>query len=174
MLSFYNFYTTFTFLIGIGSSIALGFIIKDYHQVASDSCDVSEYKITYNMYQMILFLLISTIFTSIIQLIGYCCFGNNDEIYDNENKNSVCKKIITIVQILLFLIKCMFVIPMLIKFNNHKECVNFYKDNNMCILATFFGLIVSYILEIFMVFILIITYCVCNKKHSSYEPINNY
>ena len=72
MLSFYNFYTTFTFLIGIGSSIALGFIIKDYHQVASDSCDVSEYKITYNMYQMILFLLISTIFTSIIQLIGYC------------------------------------------------------------------------------------------------------
>jgi hypothetical protein len=174
MVNFYNFYTTWTFFIGAASVVALSFIVKEYHQTASEICNADIYKLNYNMYEMILFLLITTITTSILQLLGYCCCKNNNNIYDNDNdKLSNFKIFIIIIQVLLFISKCLIAIPMIIKFNENHDCINFYKDNNMYMLATFLGLFVSYTLEAIIVFLFIITYLTCNSYRSGYKTINN-
>lgn len=157
MISFYSFYTTWAFLIGIASIVFLGFIVDKYHISGTEECDINEYKLKYDFYGLIVFLLGSTIFTSFIQIIGY---------FSTRYKySSTRRKIINFLNGFIFIIQILGVCGMLYKFNKNHDCFNFYKNNTNgeVMLISFISLSVSYILQILFVIIGIISMCCCEK-----------
>jgi hypothetical protein len=163
MVSFYSFYTTWAFLIGLGSAICLGFVVDKYHISGNDECDVTEYKLKYDLYSLIVFLLSSTIFTSFIQIMGY--FGTRYEY------NSTRRKIINVLIGLIFIVQILGICSMLYKFDKNHDCFDFYKDetNGKVMLFGFIGLSISYVLQMIFIIIGFISMCCCEKeKYSSF------
>jgi cytochrome bd-type quinol oxidase subunit 2 len=173
MISFYGFYTTWTTLLGILSGVALGFILKGYNTTADDTCDVTQYSHSYNLYQLNLLLLITTLFTAILNFIGYSC--------THKTESSSARKFIMFLMFLGFVIKCVGIIPMLIKFDKDHECFTFYENTDKkCMLITFISMSIAQAIEIIMVLLGLISMIFCsesvsfvNSKHNGYSSIND-
>jgi hypothetical protein len=183
MISFYGFYTTWTTLLTILSGVALGFIIKDNNQsdnnqsdnnqINDDTCNVTEYKQTYNLYNLNVFILAITIFTGILNFIGYS--------YTHKLESSFYRKFIMLIMFIGFIIKCMGIIPMLIKFDKNHKCFTFYEHtDSKCMLITFLSMSIAQIIEILMVllgFIAMIFFSenvsFIDSKYNGYSTINN-
>ena len=164
MVSFYSFYTTWISLLLILSGIALGFIVDKY-TTKIDECDVNEYKLKYNLYGLTVFLLSSTIFTSLIQICGY--FGTR-----NEN-SSTRRKLINCLSGFIFIVQILGICAMLYKFDKNHDCFNLYKDNKdgKVILISFIGLSIAYVLQMIFIIIGLISMCCCenNNHYNSYN-----
>lgn len=168
MISFYSFYTTWAFLLLIGSIVALGFIVDKYHTTGSEECDVIEYKLKYDLYGLIVFLLSSTIFTSLIQIIGY--FGTRYQY------SSTRRKLINVLSGFIFIVQILGICAMLYKFDRNHDCFNFYKDDldGKVMLISFIGLSIAYVLQMIFLLIGFISLCCCesdnyNKSYNSYN-----
>ena len=164
MVSFYSFYTTWASMLLISSVVALGFIIDKYHTFGNDDCDVAQYKLKYNLYGLIVFLLASTIFTSLIQICGY--FGT-------RNEYSSTRKLINVLIGFIFIVQILGICAMLYKFNKNHDCFNFYKDttDGKVMLISFISLSIAYVLQIVFLLIGLISMCCCenNNNYSSYN-----
>jgi hypothetical protein len=158
MVSFYGFYTTWTFLVGIASIVSLGFITNKYHIHANKECYVDVYKVNYDLYDLVVFLLASTIFTSFIQTLGYCGTYNSEK--------SCQRNIINILIGFIFIVQILSCCSMVYKFDKNNDCYNFYKDEvyGKPMLITFIGLCISYILQILFLLISLISMCFCERK----------
>jgi len=159
MISFYSFYTTWAFLLFIASITALSFIVDKYHISGNDECNVNENKLEFDLYSLMIFLLSSTIFTSIIQINGY---------YSTRYQDSSCKrKFINILCCIIFVVQILGVIMMVHKFDENRDCFDFYKDtiNGKVMLISFVGLSIAYILQIIFITIGVISMCCCEKNH---------
>ncbi len=173
MISFYGFYTTWTTLLGILSGVALGFILKGYNTTADDTCDVTLYSHSYNLYGLNILLLVTTLFTSVLNFIGYSC--------THKIESSTARKIIMFLLFIGCVIKCMGIIPMLIKFDKNHECFTFYEDtSSKCMLITFISTSISQALEVIMVLLGFISMIFCsesvsfiNPKYNGYSSIND-
>ncbi len=173
MISFYGFYTTWTTLLGILSGIALGFILKGYNTTADNTCDVTKYNYSYNLYQLNLLLLITTLFTSILNVVGYSC--------THKTESSSARKFIMFLMFLGFVIKCIGSVPMLIKFDKDHECFTFYENTDKkCMLITFISMSIAQAIEIIMVLLGLISMIFCsesvsfvNSKYNGYSSIND-
>ena len=173
MISFYGFYTTWTSLLGILSGVALGFILKGYNQTAQDTCDVTQYKQTYNLYNLNIFLLVVTIITATFNFIGYSC--------THKLESSSARKFIMFLMFLGFVIKSIGIVPMLIKFDKNHDCFTFYENSgSKCMLITFVSMSISQVIEVLMVLLGFIALICCsenvsfvNSKHNGYSSIND-
>lgn len=173
MISFYGFYTTWTTLLGLLSGISLGFILKGYNTTAEDTCDVTQYKQTYNLYNLNIFLLAVTIFTAFLNFIGYSC--------TYKSETSSARKFIMVIIFIGFVIKCMSIVPMLIKFDKNHECFTFYENtSSKCMLITFVSMSIAQVIEILMVLLGFVAMIFChenvsftNSKYNAYNQITN-
>ena len=173
MISFYGFYTTWTTLLGILSGVALGFILKGYNTTADDTCDVTLYSHSYNLYGLNILILVTTLFTSVLNFIGYSC--------TYKAESSTARKFIIFLMFIGFIIKCMGIVPMLIKFDKNHECFTFYEHtSNKCMLITFVSMCISQIIEIIMVLLGFIALICCsenvsftNSKYNGYSNLND-
>jgi hypothetical protein len=173
MISFYGFYTTWTTLLGILSGVALGFILKGYNQTADDTCNVSKYSQSYNLYGLNILILVVTLFTSTINFIGYSC--------THKLESSTSRKIIMFLMFIGFIVKSMAIVPMLIKFDKNHECFTFYENtSSKCMLITFVSMSISQIIEILMVILGFIALICCsenvsfiNEKYNGYNQLTN-
>ena len=171
MISFYGFYTTWTTLLGILSGVALGFILKGYNQTADNTCDVTVYTHPYNLYGLNILILVTTIFTGILNFIGYSC--------THKIESSMVRKFIMLLMLIGFKIKCVGIIPMLIKFDKNHECFTFYEDTiSKCMLITFISMSIVQVLEVIMVLLGFIAFVCCsesvsfvNSKYNDYYQI---
>jgi hypothetical protein len=171
MISFYGFYTTWTTLLAILSGVALGFILKGYNETADDTCDVTLYSQSYNLYGLNILILVTTLFTGILNFIGYSC--------THKIESSTARKFIMFLMFLGFIIKCMGIIPMLIKFDKNHECFTFYENTDKkCMLITFISMSIAQAIEIIMVLLGIISMIFCsenvsfiNSKYNGYSSI---
>ena len=165
MVSFYSFYTTWASMLFISSVVALGFIVDKYHIAGNDYCDVTQYKLKYDLYGLTVFLLSSTIFTSFIQIIGY--FGTR-----NEN-SSTRRKLINILSAFIFIVQILGICAMIYKFDKNHDCFNFYKDttDGKVMLISFISLSIAYVLQIVFLVIGFISMCCCenNNHYNSYN-----
>lgn len=173
MISFYGFYTSWTTLLTILSGVALGFIIKGNNQTADNTCDITQYKQTYNLYNLNILILGITIFTGILNFIGYSC--------THKLESSSCRKFIMFIIFLGFVIKCIGIIPMLIKFDKDHECFTFYEHTgSKSMLITFISMSIAQIIEILMVLLGLIAMIFFSEnvsfidsKYNDYSIINN-
>lgn len=165
MVSFYGFFTTFTFLIGISSIISFGFILNKYHLHSDTECYVDLYNINYDLYDLVIFLLSLTIFTSFAQIVGYCGTHNLE--------TSWRRNFINILFGFIFIVQVISCCSMIYKFDKNHDCLNFYKDSNLGkpMLITFIGLCVTYVIELFIILISIISMCFCENdtRYNYYE-----
>jgi hypothetical protein len=80
-----------------------------------------------------------------------------------------------------FVIKCMGIVPMLIKFDKNHECFTFYEHtSNKCMLITFISMSIAQALEVIMVLLGFIAFACCsenvsftNSKYNDYYKITN-
>ena len=176
MISFYGFYTTWTTLLTILSGVALGFIIKYNNQTSQTSqisCDVTEYKQTYNLYNLDIFLLGVTIFTGVLNFIGYSC--------THKLESSPARKFIMFLIFIGFVIKSMGIIPMLIKFDKDHQCFTSYEHSDgKCMLITFISMSIAQVIEILMILLGLVAMIFCsenvsftNSKYNDYSIINS-
>jgi hypothetical protein len=173
MISFYGFYTTWTTLLGLLSSVALGFILKGYNQTAQDTCDVNQYNKTYNLYNLNIFLLVVTMVTATFNFVGYSC--------THKLESSPARKFIMFLMFVGFIVKCMGIVPILIKFDKDHECFTFYENSSSkCMLITFISMSISQIIEVLMVLLGFIALLCCsenvsfvNSKYNDYQQVNN-
>ena len=169
MVSFYGFYTTFTIIVSIASSISLGFLIKKYTTIADETCDVNQNKLNnnihYNLHNLTIFLLITTIASSIFQTLGYYCTRNN--------KKMCARNFIMFIMVIIYIIQCLGSLIMAHIFSNNHECFSFYVSNNICLLISYISINIVFILQAFFVLIALITKLLCNEKKYN-EFSNNY
>lgn len=173
MISFYGFYTTWTTLLGILSGVALGFILRGYNTTAEQTCDVSQYNQTYNLYNLNIFLLVTSIFMAFLNFIGYSCT------YKLESSSS--RKFIMFIIFIGFVIKCMGIVPMLIKFDKNHDCFTFYENTgSKCMLITFVSMSIAQVIEVLMVLLGLTAMIFCsenvsfvNSKYNDYQQVNN-
>ncbi len=173
MISFYGFYTTWTTILGILSGVGLGFILKGYNQTADDTCNVIQYSQSYNLYDLNILVLVVTLFTSVLNFVGYSC--------TYKLQSSAVRKFIMFLMFIGFIVKCMGIIPMLIKFDKDHECFTFYENTDKkCMLITFISMSISQAVEIIMVLLGFIAMIFCsenvsfiNSKYNGYSSIND-
>ncbi len=173
MISFYGFYTTWTTLLGILSGVALGFILKGFNETADETCDVTKYSHPYNLYDLNILLLVTTLITSILNFVGYSC--------THKIESSTLRKFIIFIMFIGFIVKCVGVIPMVIKFDKNHDCFTFYENtSSKCMLITFVSMSIAQIIEILMILIGGIALICCsenvsfiNPKYNGYSNLNN-
>jgi hypothetical protein len=163
MITFYKFYTIWSIIIGIGCIISLGFILAKYHIYINNECKVNAYTITYDLYDLIIFLLISTIFTNFIQTIGY--FNTRNDEY------STPRKFINFINTAIFIVQILGICAMIYKFNNNHHCFKLYNDelNGKVMIISFIALSISYMIQIIFIICAFISIYCCNKKYSIYQ-----
>ena len=173
MISFYGFYTTWTTLLTILSGVALGFILKGYNQTADNTCDVTQYSHSYNLYGLNILLLVTTLFTSVLNFLGYSC--------THKIESSTARKFIMLLMFIGFIVKCVGIVPMLIKFDKNHECFTFYENtSSKCMLITFVSMSIAQIIEILMILLGFIALICCsenvsfiNPKYNGYDQLTN-
>ena len=167
MISFYGFYTSWSIILAIVTSIALGYIIynneKNNTTISPTFCSVDLYKLNYNLYDLMVLILTLTIFTSLINTITYFCTRNED--------SSPARKFTIFILFVFYVLKFLGLIPMLIQFNNHHECFTFYQNstnNQIGVLGSFIGIVLAYSIELLFVFLGFITMLCCFEKPYKY------
>ena len=162
MVSFYGFYTSWSIILALLSISALAYIVYTENKTNSTSptiCDVDLYKLNYNLYELMVLVLSLTIFTSLINTITYFCTRNED--------SSPARKFTIFILFVFYVLKFLGLIPMLIQFNDHRECFTFYKDisnNQIGELGSFVGIVLAYSIELLFVMIGFITMLCCSEK----------
>ena len=152
MISFYGFYTSWSIILALLSISALAYIVynneKNNTTQSPTVCDVDLYKLNYNLYELMVLVLSLTIFTSLINTITYFCTRNED--------SSPARKFTIFIIFVLYVLKFLGLIPMLIQFNDHRECFTFYQNstnNQIGVLGTFIGIVLAYSIELLFVMI---------------------
>ncbi len=165
MISFYGFYTTWSFFLIIMSSVILGFISEKYHIHSEQDCKVNEYKLTFDLYGLDVFLLATTIFTSLIQITCYFCTRYMD--------SSILRKVINIISSIIFIAQVCGACSMLYKFDKNYNCFSFYEGtlNGSVMLWSFIGLCVCFILQVIFVIVGLVSMCCC-EEHDNYNILN--
>jgi hypothetical protein len=163
MVSFLGFYTTWSILIGIGSLVALSFDLKnDYISPTQNNCNVNISQLSYNLYQLMIFVLSLQIVKTIFQVINY------NVTKDNETS---CKgKILIFIISFLLAFQIFGLICMIIKFNNENSCFKFFQDKNnnqIPLISSFVAMCVLLIIELIIIIIEFILMCCCS--HGSYQ-----
>jgi len=169
MISFYGFFTTYYAIMCIMSCISIGFISQISNSKSSadkTQCNVNFHSVTYNLYYIVLILLIGKILQSILQVVGYVCTKKYD--------SSIARKFIILIISLIYVFIVVCAVMMVIKFHDNNSCFNFYNhsDNGKNILlGTFIGLCITFILEFLFAIIGLITMCLCseNTYDNTYE-----
>ena len=164
MVNFYGFYTTYAFILTILSGIALGFILEKYNTVADSSCNVEEYKLNYNLKELMMFLLISTIGSNLFHIVGYFT--------TRQNESSCLRKLIIFTMFIIFVIQCIGSFTMIDKFRKTHSCFSFYEDNNKCILISFIVILCVYVFQTLVVLIGCITNICCSERRNKYSTID--
>ena len=161
MVSFYGFYTTYAFILTILCGASLGLILEKYDTTADSSCNVQEYKLDYNLKYLMMFLLISTIGINLLHIIGF--FSTR------ETESSVCRKFIIFIMIVVYMVQCIASFTMIDKFKNNHSCFTFYEDSNLCMLISFIGICVVYIVQALIILIALLTKLCCRERDDSYK-----
>jgi hypothetical protein len=166
MVSFYNFYITWTILIGFASTVSLGFLIKydTTKQLAPAFCNGTISSYNFNLYNLMYFCLVVRILFSLIQIITYC------KTYEDEK--SILRKVINFVMFVFYTISITGLILSAVKLHdNYTDCYEFYTNNDSYLIKSYIILCVVYIIETLGTIIVGLS-TLCNyKSKSGYEHL---
>ncbi len=169
MVSFLGFYTTWSILIGIGSLVALGFDLKnDYIGPDKNTCNVNISQLSYNLYQLMIFVLSLQIAKTIFQVINYNI--------TKDDETSCKRKVLISVIAFIFGLQILGLVCMIIKFNKENSCFKFFQDhdnNQVPLIGSFVAMCTSLMMEIIIIVIGFITMCCCSDgSRQGYYMVN--
>jgi hypothetical protein len=172
MVSFYNFFITWTTLVAIASCISFGFLIKNENvkQLAPDYCNGQIASYSFNLFYLMYFCVVVRIIFTVVQSIVFC--------KTNHLETSTLRKVINFVTFLFYSISITGLILTALKLHaNYTTCYQFYEDNDNYLIKSYIILCVVYIIETTGTIIVGLSYmCIIKSKgkYSGYNSINNY
>lgn len=172
MVSFYNFFITWTTLIAVASCISFGFLIKNENvkQLAPDYCDGQISSYSFNLFNLMYFCVVVRIIFAAIHSIVFCKTNHLD--------TSTLRKVINFASFIFYSISITGLILSALKLHaNYTGCYVFYEDNDNYLIKSYIILCAVYIIETMGTIIVGLSYACSIKsksKYSSYSSINNY
>jgi hypothetical protein len=172
MVSFYNFYITWTSLVAIASCISFGFLIKNENvkQLAPDYCDGKLASYSFNLFNLMYFCVVVRIVFAAVQSIVFC--------KTNNLETSTLRKVINFLMFMFYSISITGLIITALKLHaNYTNCYQFYEDYDDYLIKSYIILCVVYIIESTGTIIVGLSYaCIIKSKskYSGYSSINNY
>jgi len=162
--SFYGCYTSWTICVGIVSAVALGLIVGIYHVHSSDKCHVDRFGLSYDLYDLDIFVLSITVFNAFIQGFGYL----NTHTFERSGR----RRIIICLQCLLFATQILGIYSMIYKFHKNGECLTFLKktQNGKIMLISFESSVIVFGINIILL-IFGLSIMRCGKQKHKYEII---
>ena len=165
MLSFYKVFTCWSFILGILSSVSLILILSKYNTTANISCDVTKYKLNFNLKEYMILALILIIIISFLHVIGY--YKTKYEL------TSPYRKFTIFINFIFYIISVLGSLTLIEVFHTDNTCYNFYKSNNICMLISFVSVNVVYALTISFSIIILLSMCLCPNDNGPNNDFHN-